>query len=112
MRSCLVLLLAGCASAGPSIDVERTPPADWPKLEEHVFRIEQADIPERCFDGISTRANACAVTDFRNRVCNIYVATDDPAVLEHERLHCLGYDHPRASTMRAGWARYKAGGGK
>lgn len=30
--------------------------------------------------------------------------------LDHERAHCLGYDHPGSSAVRQAWARAKAAG--
>ena len=46
---------------------------------------------------------ACAQFDFVNRRCYVWYNADDPpsaATIEHERLHCQGYDHTGETTLR------------
>jgi len=98
-------LVAGCAVT--AIDHESGPPEDWPALAVTVH--ERA--PE--FDTackVSSHAMpvlGCTVANFERRTCNIYLRFSADAVLDHERLHCLGYDHAGEAGLRTAWARYK-----
>ena len=47
-----------------------------------------------------TIAFGCAWLDLRAGTCTIYLASDAPEVLVHERAHCAGYDHFGESTAR------------
>lgn len=99
-------LLAGCAT---TIDMSRPPPADWPKLEVKIARVTDAQARMLCprNNDIVISYNACTIPAFAYGTCNIYLVTADPDVLAHERMHCLGYDHPGESTLRDAWAAYK-----
>jgi hypothetical protein len=90
------------------IDDRREPPRDWPALS---VKVERATEPLAKLCNLrSTVAEplvGCSVVNFDRRDCVIYLAVDSRTVLEHERMHCLGYDHPGESTFRVAWERYK-----
>lgn len=98
------VLLAGCAT---TIDLSRRPPADWPQLEVVVQRVSEAEVKRICANENLLIGYACTAVYFDTRKCFIYLASSDPEVLAHERLHCLGYDHPGESTMRNAWTRWR-----
>lgn len=110
MRYLMLLALTGCASYVP-IDHSRAPPADWPKLEQ---RVVYTDSPEqlRKYCGASSEASgkylACSTIHFAAGVCMIYSGTHEAAVVDHERDHCLGYDHAGYSRGPDAWERFKA----
>lgn len=109
VMACAVLLLmfSGCAS----IDRERMPPADWPQLNIVVNRVNFFQMQEKC--QISTAAlvlfgHHCyglAEADFCTKTCTVTIAAE--SWLDHEKAHCVGYDHPGASTMSDAWETYK-----
>lgn len=112
------LVLASCASApqpenSAAIDYSRPPPADWPELEIQVLHLATADFAAAC-PLLKAGSLGCAQLDFCARRCSIYlVPMNDPRyteVLEHERAHCQGYDHPGSSQGRNAWARAKEQG--
>lgn len=99
-------MLGGCVMT--PIDAARPPAPDWPSLDVRVQRTG-ADLHALCNlprtpGGLLV---GCAVVDFRSRTCTIFTRSDDAAVTDHERQHCLGYDHPGEATFRAGWERFK-----
>lgn len=120
MRSYLaVLLLAGC-TIPIDIDYSTPPPADWPKLTERITRVPRAQIPKFCagLGRDAYRSASCAITRFRLGICDIFLSTDkpsmleltdEPSMLEHERAHCRGYGHVGdASAPADAWNLYKA----
>jgi hypothetical protein len=112
-----VLVLASCATPPPErtdqIDFSRPPPADWPELAVDVVHVSRADVAEHC-PGLKASSLGCALVDFCAKRCKTYLAPmNDPRyseVLEHERAHCQGFDHPGSSQGRNAWARAKAAG--
>lgn len=97
--------LAGCAT---TIDMTRPPPVDWPKLEIKVAKVTEQQARMLCPRAdVVLYTNACTILAFAHGACYVYLASSDPEVLDHERKHCLGYDHPGESTMRDLWAMYK-----
>lgn len=100
----LLFMLAGCATI---VDVNRAPPADWPALDVVVQRTTEEVVRKACSRTTLIAAYGCTVVRLENNKCYIFLATDDPATLEHERLHCLGYDHVGDSFLRDMWARHK-----
>ena len=55
-------------------------------------------------------ALACAEFDLARGTCDIWLSESfaPRKVIEHERLHCQGYDHVGASGMRDFLTRYRA----
>jgi hypothetical protein len=105
MRYLWIVFLAGCALT--PIDYSNAPPADWPKLFEKVNYIPVNDLDKWC-PGRTGNAQGCAIVKFNYSWCVIYLANKDPALLEHERAHCRGYDHVGDfNRSRNAWAQYK-----
>ena len=100
----LAALLVGCTT----IDSHTTPPSDWPNLAvaEHV--VSSHAMLDACmpYMGFLQFPLACAIIFFEKLTCDIYVT--GPAHLEHERMHCAGYDHIGDSTLRDAWEEYKS----
>lgn len=107
-----VLLLNGCAGQLVGIDHNNPPPADWPTLKEYVVYVQELD--GRCRGAVTpTGAMGCSVHNFAGKVCMIYLASKDPALLEHERWHCRGYDHVgRVNRAGLAWEQWKRSHGK
>lgn len=106
MRYLLILLLSGCATV---IDLQSKPPNDWPELEVRVVRATQAEAIDACKLSVSFAdvVRGCAIANFYIGRCYIFLVSDDPSILEHEKLHCIGYDHPGESVMRDSWQKWK-----
>lgn len=108
MRYLIVVFLSGCTLV--EIDYNTRPPADWPNLEEKIHHVEIGDLPKFCGPKPTLgHAEGCSVVHFGYEVCYIYLATKDPAVLEHERAHCKGYSHVgEGDRAHKAWERWKA----
>jgi hypothetical protein len=110
---CLMAMLAGCAARTVAIDYSVAPPADWPKLEERITKVNTDTIEKFCpgaGGGVRPlRMNGCAATRFRVGICDIYLFDPtDQGSLEHERAHCRGYGHVGdADAPAKAWATYK-----
>lgn len=106
-----LLLLSGCAMVPTTttIDASRAPPAGWPNLTVTVIHTTESDVARRCSATKMIEAWGCTLPQFQTGRCFILIAKEDSSVLEHEKMHCLGYDHPGESTMRDAWAKWKAG---
>lgn len=104
-----LLAVTFALSACASIDTHRVPPADWPQLAVRIVTQELRQVQRTCRNDFwpQNQVNACAIADFAHRTCYIYTWTDDAAVLEHERAHCAGYDHPGESGMRDAWTNHQ-----
>lgn len=91
----IVLLLTGCATKLVDIDYSTKPPADWPSLEERITYADVETVQRWCNMPASIRGRAfnCAVISFRHGLCMIYLSSNDPEALRHERAHCAGYNH-------------------
>jgi hypothetical protein len=99
----LAVLLAGCTAIGH----ERV--AGWPRLEIVEHHVPHAEMRDRCarYTGFGMSPEACAEFDLVNRKCHIWYSADfppQPFIVEHERLHCAGYDHAGSKAM-ANWLR-------
>ena len=97
---------AGCTTVG-HVKVE-----GWPRLEVVEHRVPHKVMRERCGRYVPNallEANACAEFDLASGRCNIWYSVDSPpsqAVIDHERLHCEGYDHVGSGSMRDLLERY------
>jgi hypothetical protein len=103
----LLAALAGCSTIGH----ERV--EGWPVLEVVEHYVPNAAMRDRCakYVGVGMSPLACAEFDLAARRCDLWFSADfppSPHVLEHERLHCQGYDHPGETTMRDILARFNA----
>lgn len=93
------LAATGCAG----IDTH-TVTAGWPDLAPIEHHVSNAAMRERCgiYLPVWSSPEGCAVFKFQDHECHIYVSSDfpRPTVLEHERLHCKGYDHIGSDDMQ------------
>ena len=99
----LAALLAGCTAIGH----ERV--EGWPALEIVEHYVPHHEMRDRCvrYTGFGMSPEACAEFDLVHRKCHIWFSADfppQPFIVEHERLHCAGYDHVGSKAM-AGWLR-------
>jgi hypothetical protein len=102
------LLGAGCST----IDThERV--AGWPQLKLVEHYVPDDVMRARCSKYVSFGflPEACSEFYFDSGECHVWYNADyrpPQFVIEHERLHCQGYDHPGESTLRDILARYEA----
>jgi hypothetical protein len=104
-------LAATLAGACTTIGHERV--EGWPSLEIVEHHVAHNVMRSRCvkYVGFGMTPIACAEFDLAARRCHVWFSADlppPPSVIEHERLHCQGYDHPGESTMRNILARFNA----
>lgn len=86
--------------------------AGWPELAVIEHYVPETELRERCskYVGFGMSAQACAEFDFVSRRCDLWFSADfrpSPSMIEHERLHCQGYDHIGMNTMADMLARYR-----
>lgn len=98
-------ILAGCSVMGHE-KVE-----GWPALEIFEHRVAHAVMRDRCgrYVGAFSSPEACAEFDFAAQRCDVWFSADFPPsqfVIEHEREHCLGFDHAGSTEMQAMLAKY------
>ncbi|HVL35255.1 MAG TPA: hypothetical protein VM489_06240 [Burkholderiales bacterium] len=94
----LVVLLSACTIVGH----EKVP--GWPTLEIVEHYVPHAVMRTRCdrYVAFGMQPLACAEFDLANRRCHVWYSADFPPtrdIIEHERLHCRGYDHVGMKTM-------------
>jgi hypothetical protein len=111
MRSLALVLLAMVAPACALLGHEKV--SGWPQLEVIEHYVPNAEMRERCakYVGFGMSPAACAEFDFAGKRCELWFSADFPptqAILEHERLHCQGYDHAGATTLQGILQRYVA----
>jgi hypothetical protein len=102
----LALLLTACTIIGH----EKV--ADWPALEVYEHYVPEAQMRERCskYVAFGMSPQACAEFDFARSRCDLWFSSDFPptrGMVEHERLHCRGYDHIGMGTMAGILARHR-----
>jgi hypothetical protein len=102
------LLLGACTTIGH----EKV--AGWPKLAVYEHYVPHHEMRERCvkYTPWGMSPEACSEFNLVERRCDIWFSADFPppkAFIEHERLHCEGYDHAGQTNMRAFLETYLAG---
>jgi hypothetical protein len=99
----MFLTLLGCSTIDPQNKVE-----GWPELQVVENRVSFDDVQIKCgqYVGWGQWPMACATFYFQTAKCVIWYAFDWS--LEHERQHCLGFDHPGSNDMRAMWKDWQA----
>lgn len=70
----------------------------WPKLTVYEHHVPHHEMRDRCvkYAGFLMSPEACAELDLETLRCDIWFSADFPppaSFIEHERLHCEGYDH-------------------
>ena len=106
-----VALISAMASACSTIGHERV--AGWPLLETIEHYVPHSEMRNRCarYVPAGSSPEACAEFNFAAKRCDIWFSGDFPPakyVIEHEREHCLGYEHAGEHEMRGILARYLA----
>lgn len=88
-----------------------TAPDDFPDLEVRVVKVDAEGIRKHCgarpFNWLLGGTLACPVIDFRAGTCTIYTMSDSAWVLDHERAHCKGFDHPGETAISDLWKAHK-----
>lgn len=101
-----LLLAAGCTSVAH----ERV--EGWPELRVAEHYVPMHDMLERCRKYVPWGMTplACAEFNLAFGTCDIWLSESfaPKAVVEHERLHCRGYDHVGETAMRDFLAKYRA----
>ena len=101
-------MLANCGIV--PIDVHQPPEADFPELVVVTHVVPQQVMLEQCAATNRTGPLACASVDLDTLMCTIWYSADVPPtseIVEHEQLHCKGYDHVGESTIRDLWQKFK-----
>ena len=101
-------LAAGCAT----MDHRRL--EGWPALEVVEHRVPHAEMRDRCsrYVGFGMSPEACAEFDLAEGKCHIWYSADFPPqrfIIQHERLHCAGYDHAGSTGMARLLHQYMTG---
>jgi hypothetical protein len=88
----------------------------WPALRVFEHYVSAEEIYERCrkYVGFGMIPLACAEFNLAAGRCDLWFnAGFAPRfTVEHERLHCLGYDHPGATNMATVLKRHLAATGQ
>jgi hypothetical protein len=100
-------IVAACAVIGGD------PVTGWPELQKVEHYVPHHEMRERCSRYVSfgMAPEACAEFDFAAGRCDLWFSADFPPapyVVEHERLHCQGYEHAGEHELRAILAQYLA----
>jgi hypothetical protein len=107
-RLTMLTLLLACACA-PVLEERKVD--GWPALAVREHYVSHAEMRDRCtkYASFGGMAQACAEYDFRKATCDIWYSADFPPsrqIVEHERLHCQGYDHRDSDYMQGLVARW------
>lgn len=110
MKSLCAALLVALSSACASI-IGHEKVAGWPQLAVYEHYVPHAQMRERCarYVGFGSLPVACAQFRLAERRCDIWYSADFPPsrdIIEHERLHCAGYDHVGETKLRDLLARH------
>jgi hypothetical protein len=89
----MVLLLVACYPMQPRI-------ANMPKLDITVNEVGFFELQSQCYKYIplwfkllGAVSFGCAIYNFNQNTCTIYVLPNHTSALEHELEHCAGGDH-------------------
>lgn len=110
----LLALFAVAALAGGCAVIDRHEQvAGWPKLRIIEHYVPDDALRRRCakYVPLGLMPEACAEFYFDRGECHVWYNADfrpQPYVIEHERLHCEGYEHAGDTTLRDVLARYNA----
>jgi len=85
----------------------------WPRLKVVEHYVPHHVMRDRCvkYTPWGSSPEACAEFNLAERRCDLWFSADFPppkAFIEHERLHCAGYDHVGSTNMRDFLAGYLA----
>ena len=102
----ILALLMGCTTIDPENRVQ-----GWPQLTVVEHYVPVAQMRARCdkYAGAFMLPLACAEFFLDRGECHLWFdETPHPSVVQHERLHCLGYGHPGDDTMHKMFADWKS----
>jgi len=114
MSRCAALLFILLFPMGCSTIDQHERVAGWPSLKLVEHYVPDDEMRARCakYMPFGFLPEACAEFYFAQGECHVWYSADYPPtqyVMQHERLHCAGYDHPGDTTLRDVLARYEAG---
>ena len=97
------VLLAALLGACTTIAHEKV--EGWPQLQIVEHYVPHAQMRDRCarYVGFGMSPEACAEFDLAAGKCHIWFSADFPPqrfIVQHERLHCAGYDHAGSTGMQ------------
>ena len=109
----LILLLNGCAT---TIDAHKPAPIGWPVLTVRDNVVTGFEVLRRCYKYLPAHVKllggipmACAEVNFAARTCDIWRARDaSPEIMDHERMHCAGKDHPGETWAQDALSSYRS----
>lgn len=112
-QSILAMLGGGSVAACTTIDEHTEPPKDWPDLSITEHYVPHAQMRDRCVKYTAWYLNpeACMEVHFDTKVCDLWFSADFPPpqlFVQHERMHCAGYQHPGDTQLSDAWNNYKA----
>jgi hypothetical protein len=104
-------MLCGVA-IGACTAIGGAPVPGWPDLQIVEHHVPHSAMRDHCqrYVGFGQSPAACAEFDFRARRCDIWYSADFPPqefIIEHERLHCRGYEHIGEHHLREALQRYR-----
>lgn len=113
----LALAAALALSACTVMNEHRAPDPRWPALNTIEHEVSTFEMLRRCYQYVSLPMKlaggipfACAEINLDENRCDIWFTADsDPFILEHEHLHCKGYDHHGDDQLRNFLAEWLAG---
>jgi len=102
-KASLLALMSAAMSACSVIGGERV--SGWPELKIIEHHVSHREMRDRCmpYMGVGMSPEACAEFDFAQSRCDIWLSADFPParfVVEHERQHCLGFEHAGENDLR------------
>ena len=103
----LTVFVSGCTVIGHE-KIE-----GWPELAVTEHYVSHKEMRDRCgkYLGPFSSPEACAEFNLDTKRCDIWFSADFPPaafIVEHERLHCGGFDHVGETEMRDFLAKWKA----
>ena len=101
------LAAAGCTMIGH----EKVP--NWPELKVREHYVAHYIMRDKCtkYVAFGMSPEACAEFDLSAGTCDIWYSSDFPpgqGVIDHERMHCRGYDHIGGGVLTRMLARWQA----
>jgi hypothetical protein len=104
------LLLVMALGACTIVNEHRAPPADWPELTVTINETSFKETQDKCGWNVVAAVLigpmfGCAYVNFDQMKCDVYLWLN--AVLEHELLHCKGYDHIGSTALADYWEQWK-----
>jgi hypothetical protein len=105
----LLVALAACTVVG------HRRAEGWPQLKVTEHHVANSVMRDKCarYVGFGVSPIACSEFNLVAATCDIWLSADFPppqTVVEHERLHCAGYDHIGGNTMTQAVRALRAGG--